>query len=181
MGPKNQLILDRNKPIMERLAALEDLVSSLKERQGQIIKSTQEVVNKLQFINSKTAEVVEAVISALGTDFAAKVEQAAKANKVSRDEKVATLQKAQVTEALAAGKLKIVETVSEQTLIVGKELKNNEVSPPGYHQITFSEVDNTIKAQLLGKKVGDQVKALNDVTFEITELYESVASEDVAS
>ena len=176
-GPKNLLALNRNKPILERLTAIEDAINALVTDREDLGKSIQSTVDKLQFVNGKTAEVVEAVITALGADFKPKIDEAAKANDKARKERIAALQSAQVAELVANNKLKSVTEVSDKSLIVGRELDaNNEVIHPGRAEILFSEVDPAIQTELKGKTVGYMLEAKNSTKFEVTEIYEAVES-----
>ena len=183
-GPKNKVIIDKNKPLMERMSALEsfleDVLPKIAEDQGRIVKGVQEAINKIQFVNSKTAEVVEAIIGAMGPDFAQKVNETAKSNKLQRDERVASNQKAQLAEMIANNKLKAVDSIHEKTLIVCKPYNKVgedkwEATPPFYMHLSTTELtENDLKPNL-GKKVGDFLTNLEpDHKFEVLELYEVV-------
>ena len=176
-GPKNKKVFDKNKLIAERLVNIEDFLTELHAGHTRLVEGVQKGIDQLQFVNSKTAEVVEGIVTALGEDFKTKLNDAIKVNKAARDERVAAVQKQQVADAVKANKLKSVDTVSELCLIVGREIKDDKVVPPGYIQEEWAKLDESLKPQLLGKTVGTIVTTLTGSAFEVTEVYEPVYEE----
>lgn len=83
-------------------------------------------------------------------------------------------EKAAIAQAVKDGLIAFDETVSESSLIVGREVEaDGTVRHPGWVQLQFSEARPDLKALFLGKKAGDSV-SMGKGTFEVDEIYKAV-------
>jgi hypothetical protein len=133
-----------------------------------------------QFKNNgeATMEIVDAVVAILGH------EQVGLQMKKQREERAAAqdakdaAQLEVLVKAAAEGKAGFVATdrVTENTLIVGHETNKdgNKVPPGRLHMRLFQFEDPTLKAALLGAKVGDEVPTPYEGKVTITALYNEV-------
>lgn len=153
------------KTALERITAMEEVLPK-------IISSTNngfnEVLNRLDSLTDTVLALVELV----GQDkVEATITQQAAAKRQAQEESA----KENLAKALAGGAVKVVDSVTANTLIVGREYaKDTDPSKGARVQTPYNRCRPEHQQQLLGKTVG-AVLDLGASMFEILEIYEIIS------
>jgi hypothetical protein len=150
-------------------------LQTLQEGQSNIINSSNEEFTKLNTKVGSLAELVRALIDAVGP---AEVERVVKATRQADDVTSVENMKAEIVKGIAKGELKTAEAISDKSLLVFVEKDPSGVvlEYGSRKQWLFSQVGDAFKPQLLGKDVGAILTAPNGATFEVVEFYDTVAN-----
>lgn len=153
---------DSNKGALARIADIEETIPA-------IIQALQDGLNQMNAKLNGAVEVLKAVTQELGTDKIQAIVDAARATE--RQER-ADAAKKWLDEAVAEGKLKHVDTITDDALVVGVEYDKDGVEiPPGRVQLTVTQIQPVIREKLVGQPVGTRVETPAGTTFEILEAY----------
>lgn len=131
---------------------------------------------------AKNSELLAAIVEIVGEEtIVAKINE----RQAARDAKAAAEAEAGVKALLDKGTLVRVETIGEETLIVGRDVDaDGKVLGPGRAQVAFKDLKPEFREKLKGGKVGSKVVTSEDEdkgvtqTFEVTELYELAPDKD---
>jgi len=122
------------------------------------------------------SELLGAIVDIVGADtIVARINE----RQQQRDKDASDKAAAGVKLLVEKGDLKVVDTIGEKTLIVGRDLDagGNPIGP-GRVQVEFALLKPDFKEKLAGGKVGTTIVTASDEekgvtqTFEVTELYE---------
>lgn len=173
-GPRNKVAMDRSKTTSERLDELNSKVEALIQDRGRLVVGIQSALDKISNLNGKTAEVVDALVHALGDEFRPKLDSSIRFKRDERAAKLAAHQKAELEELLKANKIKPVNLISHQSLLVGRMFdKDGNVVHPGRSQLEFQDLHDNLQPEYLGKPVGSVLPAADGYSFELLEVYEA--------
>jgi hypothetical protein len=184
-NPQNQtmthLTAQRNaKNALERVAALETQVDSVTSMFPKLISAISEPINKMEYrlqrIEGQLAgviEVLDTVVELVGPE---QVQKRILENRIKQAAENAKSNQEAIAKGLAEGKLVKTDVVTEKSIIIGKETKEDgTLLEPGWFLLVFKTLENNEdKEALLGQCVGFTRKAPNGNTFEVTDLYEAV-------
>ena len=153
-------------------AALER-VENVERALKQVIESANAAFERANTQMQQMADVIDVLVELAGTDvITAKLVEKEVAKSTARVE----AQKAQVEAALLQGTLKVVDTVTDQSLIVFKEYKGETALENGRNQFMAGQLKPEFKAKVVGQGVGYKLDAPTvGHTFEVVEIYEPVA------
>jgi hypothetical protein len=158
--------LQRVEETLKRVDTLEQIIPKL-------VDATNNAVGQLQSQLSQAVETLDAIIGILGPDaVSTAVLEARQTRAVNNSEQ----QKAKLAEEVAAGRVKVVDVVTEKSLLVFKETgKDGAEVVPSRVQFAATQLKPEFREQLLGKGAGASITdAENGHTFEITEILEPV-------
>jgi hypothetical protein len=118
------------------------------------------------------ASVLEAVVELLGASTVdAKIKEVADSKTMANMERA----KQALEDALAKGELVKSETVTEKSLVVGREIdKNGSPIFPGRVQLTYGGIRPEFQEKLKGQAAGFSVETPRGNKFEVLEVYEVV-------
>lgn len=160
-----RVLAKRTSNALDRLDAVEktipDLISAINNSLGGLN----------QQLNAQ-GEVLEAVVSLLGQET---VQNTIKETRERKATELMEQEKKAMEELKASGAIAASETVTEKSIIVGREFNpDGSVRHPGRAQVPFARVDQNFKEALLGKSVGFVMDLPTGGKFEVVELYEVV-------
>lgn len=160
--------LTQRKQIKSALERIDDVEQEL----PRIVAAVNEVLAGQNQRTAELAAILEAAVELLGAETVdAKVKEISE-RKVTQD-----LEKAQaaLVAGLADGQLVKAEVIGEQTLVVGREFKEDgELVFPGRIQLTFAGIRAEFQAKLKGQGVGFTVETVDGGWFEVLEVYDVV-------
>jgi hypothetical protein len=123
----------------------------------------------------------EGVLRALGLTADA-VNDAIKANRLDRVTAQVNAAKAALEAGVTNGDIVETDTVTANSLIVGRELNNDGTEiPPGRAQLLVSTLSQAIQEQLLGKGVGTVATITPEAKIEVTQIFNLVEKETPAA
>jgi len=168
--PPKQGVRARERNALERISALEgDL--------GSLFSAVQNAVGELEKRIVTASEVIDAMVRVLGQDV---VEQAVITAREERAAEAAVKAKEGLDKALAAGQLKPIEKIAEDSIITGVESDKDGVPlKPGYVQLQVSGVKPEYKEPMIGQGVGYKFNTTEGNTFEVTGVYAPVPQPEV--
>lgn len=170
--------------ILPRLKALEELTNGMAGFLQTEVLNLKQLVGGLKQFEANIVEIINAmmgVLSGAGAlgfwdgDFTSKVQNQVMLNRNTR-------QKEMLEKAVSDGLLVSVPVVTENSLLVGKEMLNDgTILNAGRTQVEYSQLTEKAKAIALNSGVGALIQS-DDGTFEILEIYElgkKASSEEV--
>lgn len=148
-------------------------VDSIKSELKNMAMSINQVIMMMRQQLMDTAEMTAAIAKMLGED---------EVNKVIKEERIKRLtenlevEKAQIAQAVADGKLVVAEVVTPKSLIVGCEFEaDGSKRPPGQAHVQFNSLDKKFQELLLGKPKGFILEPTPaGGKFEVFQIYEEV-------
>lgn len=155
------------KTIPQRLDGIEQGVAS-------IVDQVNKRLGHLQQRGQEVEDVLKGIVDMLGTD---KVTEAVIKVKNAEVEKEAAEKKANVLKAVEDNKLKAVEVVTANSVIVGTEVKpDGTVTLPQENVVGFMALNADLQALLLDKKVGEsfEIPGTNGNVFTVLAVYDIV-------
>lgn len=165
--------------LSERLDLIEDAVEQQSKGTQQIIVAVNTALGQLGQQGSETREMVDALIQAVGVDV---VQGIMEQNRLNAMKDAAEKTKANIAQAVKDGKLVKADKVSEKTLIVGKETKEDGTEvPPGFAAIGLQQVKKEFREKLTDQSVGFKMETESKGSFEILELYNPVEAPPAAA
>jgi len=139
---------------------------------GEVIKSTNKALSELEGRLNTAAEVLDAVVDLYGAEA---VRAAVAAARQARYDKGVADQQLDITNKIASNNLTEAELVTENSLVVFKELDvdGKEVQ---FSRVQFfvSSLQPSFREEVLGKSKGYQIKG-ERFAFEVAEVYTLVA------
>lgn len=157
---------------MERLDVVEAQVDDMQKTLPQLAIGMNDAVNRLSGQFNDHNETLDALIGLVGVNA---VQAAIQEARLNRMKTAAETTKANITKAVADGKLAKADKIGEKTLIVGRETKADGTEiPPGYAAMSFSQVKKDYKEKFLGQAAGFVFDTEAGGKFEVQELYEAV-------
>lgn len=173
MSEKGKTVL-----ILDRVKALEELTNGLAGFVQTEVLTLKQVVGGLKQFEANIVEIMNAMMGVLNNGylekdhFAKLVQEQVAVNRNTR-------QKEMLEKAVKDGLLVSVPTVTENSLLVGKEMLNNgTVLNAGRTQVEYSQLTEKAKAASLNNGPGTLVQS-DDGTFEILEIYELAKKDPV--
>jgi hypothetical protein len=156
---------------LERIETLEAGYKSLVEAlQGTLTQQAHEISTL-----KETIAAIKVVVGEKGID------DAIKAARIERAEARSAAEKAALETQLSSGALVKADVISEQSVVVGKEVTaDGEVIPPGRVQLIFGQFLPEFQEKLKGQSVGTTVDTPVGGKFEVTEIYDFVAAKVAA-
>lgn len=159
---------EKAKPVLvlDRVRALEEMTKGMAMFLQNEIPGLKHMVGALKQSEANLVEVLNAMMGVLGgEEFTKKVQDQLHSNRVNR-------QKELVSKAVSDGLLVQVAKVSENSLLIGKEMsKDGTVLNGGRSQLEYSQLTDEAKVSALNQEVGHTING-EDGMFEIQEIYE---------
>lgn len=164
---------------MSRLDSVESQVDDLRATQNQLVMGVNRALSKVDQDNQQAREMLDAVIQLMGPE---EVTRVLAENRLARMVAEAEQTKAAIAKALESGDLVKADKISENTLVVGRDLKaDGSEAPPGYTALPMPRIDKPFQDKLLGQTVGFSVDTKDGCKFEVRELYNPVEKKPVVA
>jgi hypothetical protein len=156
----------RIRSALERIESLEMDVPRLVSGVNQGFSALE---NRLRTIDQNLGAVIELI----GQDA---VSQKVQENLIKQAEQLSAAQAEGLAKALKDGRVVIVETIGEKSVIVAKKTdKDGNIEPgTGRQQMEFKQIIPSFKEKFLGAKVGLVVETPDGGKLEVTEVYDLV-------
>ena len=167
---------------LERISNLEKFSAKVVESVDGSFKT---VAKDLQDCNSNIEgldRLIRAIIEVSGPEFNTKVTEQIKATRIAELEAQSASSAASVKMYVAEGKLKVADTVLNDTdiLIVTQKDGNGDLKYPVRNHLALVQFIPAVKELLMNKKVGETVSLPDGGTVEILEVYEVVPQDESA-
>lgn len=152
---------------------INDRLNSLEELTAGIAGFVQNEIGALKTASTNIVEVINAIIEISGgEEFAKKVQEQIEAARRKRAEDQARQEQEAVAKAVADGILVAADTISESSIVVGREFDSDgNVIGSGRIQFRFSSFAEEARPKVLGQGVGFIVDGTNG-KLEVMEIYE---------
>jgi hypothetical protein len=159
---------------IERVQALETVIFGETPKDGErkpgVIESLSKQLDQVQQQLSEAVEVLDAVAKAIGPDAVGKIVTETRVENARNDAK---RQQDQLQKLLAAGQLKAVPAIGENSFVVGVETKpDGAIVEPGWFMHHMSQLKPTAKEALAGQAVGFKFATESGGQYEVKEIYE---------
>lgn len=138
-----------------------------------LVDGVNKVLSQFQTQLEAQREVAAAITEHIGTEV---IRAVMEKRKMERDATAAETAKASVEELKAKGVLVPTEKIEAGSFIVGRELDaEGKVIHPGRVQVSFKDLKDPFKPQLLDQAVGFSVTTESGGKFEVQEVYNIVS------
>lgn len=165
----SQSVKDTRKALKAPLIRIEKLENDL----PQILQTVQQGFGIVDQKVRTVEEIVNALVSIIGLD---KVQETVDANRNAQLQKESDAEEQGLNLAKDKGMIAVADEISDRSVIVGHEVDaEGKVLPPGRAQLLFAQVKEELRAELLGKKVGESIATPVGGQFIVDEIWDIVA------
>lgn len=167
-----RIIAKRSANALDRIGELETGLTLLSQDIQRVLPAIDQAIQAVQQQLSGAIEVLDAVVSTLGTET---IEKCMIENRRSKATSLMEADKARLEAELAAGSKVPVATITDKSTVVGVETEpDGSVRHPGRAQLVFSRIAPDFQNKLLGQPVDFVLELPTGGKFTVTGIFEDV-------